>query len=534
MRYTDEGNLRFSGNTRTSSPNQGYYRSELNSGKYAVTLTGLEPGLGYLGFNADELTYDIDNHTLCTCNLEISGGICGDLNICGPIYADGLTYTIDNHTLCACNLEISGEICEDLTVSGSITAGGYLCSCGELYVSDSIYGEADLSLSGGLCLGAPGDVCIYDHCGHDIFCSYNGDLCIYGLRYADDAYTSNKSCIEMESDSIRIRRETNDGAFGISICNSDDLITFIGKPSSEAIKFVNGKAIRTTASYLELDNDVCVPDIFTKGSESSTKCHYIHTVSLNNSTYTSTDGTINLGNVTAVVGLDSNSSFLVTNCTLGSRAGSSVIIGCDANVTSVSGTRGSVVIGEGAEVVENFNIAIGYLSCARCYSTSIGYRTYACTYALALGMCSTAKTGNVAIGRGAHADSSCFNYIVTRAESCVDTGASVTDVGFGSTQLLVKRSTLECDLYNALEDLILKNINNTSIDRENKDYLLLDKAIYRDEVNLNILGTGDYNTPITYTSSDISIGNKMTVHKTCESAISLTCANSYEVWNILF
>ena len=534
MRYTDEGNLRFSGNTRTSSPNQGYYRSELDSGKYAVTLTGLEPGLGYLGFNADELTYDIDNHTLCTCNLEISGGICGNLNICGPIYADGLTYTIDNHTLCTCNLEICGEICGNLNVSGNITAGGYLCSCGELYVSDSIYGKSDLSLSGGLCLGAPGDVCIYDHCGHDVFCSYNGNLCIYGLQYCDDAYTSERSCIEVGRDSILIRRETNDGVFGISICSSDDLITFMGKPSSETLKFIDGKTIRTTSSCLELDNDVCVPDIFTIGSGSSTKCHYIHTVSLNNSTYTSTDGTINLGNITATVGLDGNSSFVVTNCSLGNRPGSDVIIGCAAGIAQDFDSRGSVAIGEGATIFENFNVAIGPFSCARCYSTSIGYSTYACTYALALGMCSTAKTGNVAIGRGAHADSSKFNYIVTRASSCVDTGASVADVGFGSTQLLVKRSTLECDLYNALEDLILKNINNTSINRENKDYLLLDKAIYRDEVDLNILGTGDYNTLIKYTSSDISIGNKMTVHKTCESAISLTCANSYEVWNILF
>jgi hypothetical protein len=505
MRYTDEGNLRFSGNTRTSSPNQGYYRSELNSGKYAVTLTGLEPGLGYLGFNADELTYDIDAHTLCTCNLEISGGICGDLNVSG-------------------NINTCGVLCAD----------GDLNTSGALYVSESIYGESDLSLSGGLCLGAPGDVCIYDRCGHDVFCSYNGDLCIYGLKYADGEYNSNKSCIEMGSDSISIRRDTNDGAFGISICSSDDFITFTGKPSSEAIKFVNGKTIRTTSTCLELDNDVCVPDIFTIGSGSSTKCHYIHTISYNNFSYTSTDGTLNLGNITATVGLDGNRSFVVTNCALGNRPGSDVIIGYGAGIAQDFQSRGSVAIGEGATVFEDFNVAIGYLSCARCYSTSIGYRSHACDYALALGRCATAATGNVAIGRDAHADSSRFNYIVTRASSCVNTGASETDVGFGSTQILVKRSTLECDLYNALEDLIVKNINDTSIDKENKDYLLLDKAIYRDEVDLNILGTGDYNTLIKYTSSEISIGNKMTVHKTCESAISLTCANSYEVWNILF
>ena len=374
MRYTDEGNLRFSGNTRTSSPNQGYYRSELDSGKYAVTLTGLEPGLGYLGFNADELTYDIDNHTLCACNLELCGGICGDLNICGPIYADGLSYTIDNHTLCTCNLEICGEICGNLNVSGNITAGGYLCSCGELYVSDSIYGESDLNLSGGLCLGAPGDVCIYDKCGHDVFCSYNGDLCIYGLSYEDDAYTSNKSCIEMENDSIRIRRETNDGAFGISICNSDDLITFMGKPASEEIKFLNGNTISTTSSCLKLDNDVCVPAIFTIGSGSSTKCHYIHTVSLNNSTYTSTDGTIDLGNITAVVGLDGNGSFLVTNCTFSVQPTSSVVIGYNA----ITEQSGAIAIGCESCVNGENGIAIGVAAKAYYGGLAIGRQASAC------------------------------------------------------------------------------------------------------------------------------------------------------------
>lgn len=467
MRYTDEGNLRFSGNTRTCSPNQGYYRSELNSGKYAVTLTGLEPGLGYLGLNADEITYDIDNHTLCTCNLEINGEICGDVNICGC-----------------------------------------LCVNSDLYVDDELY------VGSGVYLGEPGDVCIHDICGCDILCAYNGDLCIYGRCYADGTYTYNRSCIEMEDNAIRICRGVTDGAFGMEIHSSDDCVTFRSSPASEVIKFCNGNTIHTTSSCLKLDNDVCVPDIFTKGSGSSTECHYVHTVRLNNYSYTTTDGTLNLGNLTATVGLDGNGSLLITNCTF------------------TEPPTLSVVIGKNAEASADGNIAIGVSSRSCRYGTSVGMFSCACDYALALGNSSKAANGNIAIGHNATATSECFNYMVTRVASTINTGSSNINIGFGSAQLLVKNNTLECDLYNVLWEMINKT---GPVGISTGPYLLLDKAIYRNENTMRILGTGDYNIPIELTSSsEISIGNKMTVHKTCGSAISLTCANSYEIWNILY
>ena len=143
----------------------------------------------------------------------------------------------------------------DLCVCSKLCVGYDACIGGELHVCEGIY------------LGAPGDVCIHDLCGRDVFCSYNGNIIISGNRYFNGAYTSDQSKILINEDCINIGRTfANNCSYGIFVCETDDYIRFRAGANSASICFCNGNIICTTAPYLCLNNEVranllCAPTL---------------------------------------------------------------------------------------------------------------------------------------------------------------------------------------------------------------------------------------------------------------------------------
>lgn len=645
MRYTDEGNLRFVGNTRTSTSTQGVYRQEFDSGKWAVTLTNTEPGIGYLGYNVEALSYDFENCRLCTGNIrasciEVSGSISAPyVNALDTIITQCLESCCGLGFECGCisngpaEIRLYGRPNCSPDNGCLVVADNYLCyctrnGCASIVVDSdgaSFHGpiNADTITSGVLTLGqVPGESAIYDSCGNIVFCSRNGHIDIRGNFYSTDpeydyqdrsiismggsndlciksTYTDETREVIVNKNCITLHYDDDNGWAGLDIwpdrCEAH--LSVSRRADSKPFIFCDNGTFKTSAPDLLLENDVVVDDLYTSTDHT---CHYLYgirkngsdtftnsgildigtvgaAVNVNGSNYVAGDnglislpnmttsvtlnnvttpvdstGNINLGTLTATVDLNNTNSLFITNCTFSNPPYSSIVIGHNAcaAVDSRPGyyaTRYSVAIGDGAEVCGESNVAIGYktyasgsstaigdLAKAYCISTSIGPFTCSCNNALALGAYAHASCKNVAIGFRAIADCTNFNYITTKTESCIYTGSSYKEAGFGSTQILIKNNTLECDLYKVLQSIIKDNLRTSGTTAYNKNLLLLDKAIYRDVNDLSILGSGDYNASITYASDYISIGSRMTVHSTCESAISLKCANSYEVWNILF
>lgn len=524
MRYTDEGNLRFVGNTRTSTSTQGVYRQEFDSGKWAVTLTNTEPGLGYLGYNVEALSYDFKNCRLCTeniraSNVEVSGNISAPyVNVLDTIYAYNLESCCGLCFECGCisngpaEIRIYGRPNCSPDDGCLVVADNYLCYCTRNGCSSITVDSTGIRFNGPIKADAP--------------YLYVDDHLIASCLYADTSYNCHY-------------------VYGIRK-NGSDTFTNSGILDIGTV----GAAVNVNGSnYVAGDNGLMsLPNMATS-------------VTLNNiTTPVDSNGNIDLGTFTATVDLNNNNSLLITNCTFSVvQPVSSVIIGHNANVCTygdaTDSANRSVAIGRNASIAGNDNIAMGSFTFARCcsiatgyasnaadrsvamgytsnassYSVAIGGNSYAMNHALALGCYARAVNGNIAIGCFACADSTCFNSIVTRAQA--NMGNDVY-AGFGSIQIVIKPTTLECDLYNALCKMIFQNGGPGCA--VNKCYLLLDKAIYKDSTSFSILGSCDYNAPIAYCYADIIIGNKMTVHMGCTSAVSLTCANSYEVWNILY
>lgn len=427
MRYSDEGNLRFSGNIRASSveptPSQGYYREELEDGKYSITLTNNEPGLGYFGFNEDELTYDIDNHALCTKNISADGDISatdnasfgGNVSSTGDITSEGSASfggdaTIAGDITSKGSLSVDGDISSGgnatvtggLSVDGSATVGGNISSAGGIHSTGCIISGNNLSVSGDisatgnitapggtiqgltgrfmtLCgtnnnylgylnLGNPGNAAIKDKCNTTVLGAYDGNLYLRGTCYkvAEAEYdTSCKSSIEMYGGQIHIKNQSSLGETKVQLDNNDSgkgavILSNCLNGNSMGLCLLDNKArlkpVYIDPAYMELDansistscaclllkNAVCVPDIFTVGAESSTQCHYIHTISQNGTSATSSDGTLTLGaavNSVTVSGV---------TCTVGSDGSitlpdltKSITIG---NVTCAVDSSGSITL----------------------------------------------------------------------------------------------------------------------------------------------------------------------------------------------
>lgn len=166
-------------------------------------------------------------------------------------------YVCDNpHNVSSCLVIGNNSICIDswtINISNNqLTVEGLVNLHDELHVSNGAY------------LGDIGDVCIFDRCGCDVFCSYRGDLIIYGLDYRNGGYTSNTSCIQMLDDTIKLYRNSEVGLFGMEINRCFDTVSFKSSPASCAISFSNGNTISTTAACLKLDNVVCAPIICTQ------------------------------------------------------------------------------------------------------------------------------------------------------------------------------------------------------------------------------------------------------------------------------
>lgn len=499
MRYTDEGNLRFSGNTRTSSPNQGVYRQELNEGKYAVTLTNTEPGLGYLGFNADALSYDFENCELCTINISASNvDVCETMSISCVNVSD----TIVTHCL---------ESCCGLC---------FECGC----ISN---GPAEIRIFGRPDCNTPGDGCLVVADNYLCYCTRNGCA---SITVGPDKIYLGGNVRAGNAPYLCVEDTLVDGFLFTNSCFDCHYIYGIKKNGSNAFTATGildigavGAAVAVNGScYVANDSGVMsIPNMTTS-------------VTLNNvTTPVDSTGNINLGTFTATVDLNSNNSLLITNCTLSNNPASSIVLGYNSRITGIM-PSGSTAIGKDSMASGTGATAIGQNSTAYDYAVAVGCGTCAEYLTAAFGIRAKAcGSGNMAIG--------------TDVVMCSNTGKIVgivqgsklytsnTYSNFGSLQLAIKCNTLECDLYNVLESIILNNTDNVA-DRQNKDYLLLDKAIYRCGTDLKILGVGDTNTLIKYSSTSIDIGTRMTLHKNCESPIALCCPGTanYEVWNILY
>ena len=406
MRYSDEGNLRFSGNIRASSveptPSQGYYREELEDGKYSITLTNNEPGLGYFGFNEDELTYDIDNHALCTKNISADGDISatGNASFSGNVSSTG---DITSKGSLSVDGDISsggGATVADLDVSGNVTVSG-ISSAGEIHSTGCIKSGDNLSVSGDisatgnitapggtiqsltgrfsslystnnyLCylnLGNPGNVAIKDKCNTTVLGAYDGSLYLRGTCYkvAEAEYdTSCKSSIEMYGGQIHLKNQSSLGETKVQLDNNDSgkgavILSNCLNGNSMGLCLLDNKArlkpVYIDPAYMELDansistscaclllkNAVCVPDIFTVGAESSTQCHYIHTISQNGTSATSSDGTLTLGAA-------------VTNVTVN---GDTCTVGSDGSITLPDLTKSITVDNDTCTVDSNGSITL--------------------------------------------------------------------------------------------------------------------------------------------------------------------------------
>lgn len=474
MKYTDEGNLRFSGNTRTSTSTQGVERQELDSGKWAVTLTNTEPGLGYLGYNVEALSYDFENSKLCTENISTS---C--VNASDTIYAQHLESCCGLCFECGCISNGPGEI--------------------------RIYGRPNDSSNDGCLVIADNCLC---------YCTSNGNASIVvdndGVRFYGPI-SADGSCLYVED-------------YLIANCLYVDF--------NCQCHYIYG--IRKNGSNIFTNSGVL--DIGTVGSS----------VTVNGATtFANASGNINLGTISSEVVLNSACSFVVTDGSF-SNILNSVIIGCGIGLGT--GVSNAIVMGENASVSGAYGVTIGTESFAGCYSnsigcaavannysTAIGFNSTAYNYAIALGHNAYARNGNIAIGTNADASSECLNYIVTKAESCICTGKTA---GFGSTQIIVNCSTLQCDLYTVLKNL-MTNAYGTGL-VNNKGYLLLNKAIYRCTCDYSIIGSGDYNLPIFYGSGSIDVGEygsesyRMSICSTCTCKVTIKYGSSYEVWDILF
>lgn len=525
MRYTDEGNLRFVGNTRTSTSTQGVYRQEFDSGKWAVTLTNAEPGLGYLGYNVEALSYDFENNMLCTSGRVTLGQVPGESAIydaCG------------NVVFCSGN--------------------GHIDIRGNFYPTDPEYDYEDDSI---ICMGG-------------------GDLCIR------TSYTDENREVIVDKGCIRLHYDDDNGWAGLDICpdRCEARLSVSRCAGSNPFIFCDNGTFKTSASDLLLENDVVVDDLY---SATDHTCHYLYgikkngidnftstgildigtvgsAVNVNGSNYVAGDnglislpnmatsvtlnnittpvdstGNINLGTFTATVDLNSNNSLLITNCTFSCNPIQSVALGYNSNITGFV-PSGNVVIGKDSLVEGSCGIAVGPGSSAGSFAVSVGCGTDSSGLTVALGIRAKAcGSGNIAIGRDVIMCSDIGKIVGIVQGSRLYT--SNTYSNFGSLQLAIKCDTLECDLYNTLESIILNNIDNVfASERQNKDYLLLDKAIYRCGTDLQILGVGDNNTLIKYSCTSIDVGTRMTLHKNCTSPIVLCCPGSanYEVWNILY
>lgn len=502
MRYTDEGNLRFSGNTRTSSPNQGVYRQELNEGKYAVTLTNTEPGLGYLGFNADALSFDFENCELCTINISAS-----NVDVCETMSAScvNVSDTIVTHCLesccglcfeCGCisngpaEIRLYGRPNDNPTNGCLVVADNYLCYCTLNDCASIEIGPDKLYLGGHIRAGNAPYLCVEDT--------------------LVDGFLFTNSCFDCHY--IYGIRKNGSNAF------TDTGVLDIGAVGSAVA--VNGSC------YVANDNGVMsLPNMTTS-------------ITLNNITYNASNaGNINLGTITATVDLNSSNSLLITNCTFANSPLRSVAIGYNSNITNVSTASGSIAIGPDSTANGDYSTAIGPGSLATgSYNVAVGCGVESGYLTAAFGIRAKAcGSGNIAIGRDVIMCSDTGKIVGIVQSSRLYT--SNTYSNFGSLQIAIKCNTLECDLYNLLESIILNNIDNVfESNRQNKDYLLLDKAIYRCGTDLQILGVGDTNTRIKYSSTSIDVGSRMTLHKNCDSPIVLCCPGTanYEVWNILY
>ena len=565
MRYSDEGNLKFSGNIRSSSveptPSQGYYRDELDYGKYSITLTNSEPGLGYFGFNEDELTYDIDNHKLCTKNIYAEGDISadgnvsfdGNLSLAGNITSggnasfDGTISSVGNissegdglfeGTITACSDATVGD---NLNVSNNVTVGGTIDSTGNIHTSGTISSDgciisgSNLSVSGdisatgnitapggniqgstgifgtlcstnnylcSLTLGNPGHAAIRDKCNSLVLGAYDGNLYLHGACYIDNEERYNPNCqsyIEIYNGQISIKNKntlggtrvhlTNDdnskGAIILeNCCNNcymglylvDNKVVFYPSYASQDFMELNANSINTSCACLLLNKPVCVPDIFTIGTGSSTQCHYIHTISLNGNSTSSTDGTLNLGsavtsatvngitrtvnNYGSITLPDLTCSITVSGVTCTVDSTGSITLPNLARCVAINGVSGradatgrvdlgtltavlkvnlkgsaiiedssticpdriynSVVIGKNVEPMNNtvdscFNVFAGYsVKGSGCNAVAIG-----------CDICASEKS--VAIGPGA------YTYSVSGNDTCIATGAVSIGCGAGS------------------------------------------------------------------------------------------------------
>ena len=565
MRYSDEGNLKFSGNIRSSSveptPSQGYYRDELDYGKYSITLTNSEPGLGYFGFNEDELTYDIDNHKLCTKNIYAEGNISadgnvsfdGNLSLAGNITSGGNASfdgditsegnglfkgtiasfsdaTVGGGLSVGNNVTVSGTINSigNIYTSGAITSNGGIVSRSNLSVSGDISATGNITASNGNITAAhvnTPEIVLFDNgtCSNKIVKDANSgciDIRISGYEGSSAEYKFNAhgqihgiDVIQSESGTntdLKFRtwdaneclctpvtvKSTELDVAG-KICASGNIIscgnaTFDGDITaggainstgnihtsgtiSSDFMELNANSINTSCACLLLNKPVCVPDIFTIGTGSSTQRHYIHTISLNGNSTSSTDGTLNLGSavtsatvngITRTVNYygsitlpDLTCSITVSGVTCTVDSTGSITLPNLARCVAINGVSGradatgrvdlgtltavlkvnlkgsaiiedssticpdriynSVVIGKDAEPMDNtvnscYNVFAGYNVKGRgCNAVAIG-----------CGICASEKS--VAIGPGA------YTYSVSGNDTCIATGAVSIGCGAGS------------------------------------------------------------------------------------------------------
>lgn len=310
MRYTDEGNLRFVGNTRTSTSTQGVYRQEFDSGKWAVTLTNTEPGLGYLGYNVEALSYDFENSRLCTENIrascvEVSGRVSAPyINVLDTIYAqclescDGLCFECGCISNGPAEIRIYGRPNCSPSDGCLVVADNYLCYCTSNGCASITVGPDKLYLGGNIRAGNAPYLCVED-------------TLVDGFLFTNPSF----DCHYIYG----IRRNGLDTFTATGILD----IGTVG-----AAVEVNGTCYVANDSGL-----MSLPNMTTS-------------VTLNNiTTPVDSNGNIDLGTIAATVNLNSNNSLFITNCAITGNLEESISLGYNTKVTG----NWSVAIGCGAE-----------------------------------------------------------------------------------------------------------------------------------------------------------------------------------------
>ena len=402
MRYTDEGNIRFVGNTRTSTSTQGVYRQEFDSGKWAVTLTNTEPGLGYLGYNVEALSYDFENNMLCTGNISTS---C--INVSDTIITHCLESCCGLCFECGCisngpsEIRLYGRPNDNPDDGCLVVADRWLCYCTCDGCASIVIDSTGVKFSGPIKADSP--------------YLYVDDYLIASCLYADTSYNCHY---------IYGIKKNGSNAF------TDTGILDIGAVGAAVA--VNGLC------YVANDIGVMsIPNMTTS-------------VTLNNvTTPVDSNGNIDLGTFTAEVGLDNNSSLVVSNCTYSTAPVQSVVIGYNTNIYDNITLTNSVLIGNAACATLSANqdvVAIGNNAVVCGQNTiAIGARSRANGFgATAIGSGSCADSGTFAIGESAKGIYFDKIYVST-----------LKNGPFNKSMVAIGNLVKQCNMYNMIYKLYI-------------------------------------------------------------------------------